>query len=136
MVPRRSHQVGPCLREQVTVTVIGGMVLLSALPPPPHPLEPDVLQAHAVLHNGYLAARDVANLERPDLHQVRYHQEHVLSELVPLLDAISASTSDAAMLSWCYTATASFVKVYASLIQREESTQHRFESRLGHRILC
>jgi len=112
------------------------MALLSTLPPPPRLLEPDLLQAHAVLHNAYLAARVVANLEQPDLHQVHYHQECVLLELVPLLDAISASTSDTAILSWCYATTACFVNVYKSLTQREGSTRHRLGSRLGVRIRC
>lgn len=116
------------------VVVIGLMALLSTLPPPPGLLEPDLLQAHAILRNGYVAAQAVANLEQPDLHQVHYHQERVLSELVPLLDEISASASDTATLSWCYTTTASFVNVYNSLTRSEKSAQRRFDSRLGHRI--
>ena len=109
--------------------VIGGMALPSTLPPP-RLLEPDALQAHAILHSGYLAAQDVINLERPDLHQVRYHQDRVLSELVPLLDAISTSTSDTAVLSWCYASTVSFANLYKRLTQHEASAAHGFDSQL------
>lgn len=105
------------------------MALPSMLPPPPVQLEPDALQAHAILQNGYIAAQDVVNLEQPDLHRVRYHQDRVLSEFVPLLDAISASTSDAAILSWCYTTTASFVNLYNCLTRCEASAAERFDSR-------
>lgn len=115
------------------VAVIGRMALPSSLPPSPDLHEPDVLRARTILQNGYLAARDVADLEQPDLHQVHYHQERVLSDLVPLLDAISTSVSDAATLSWCYATTTSFVNLYARLTQREKSAKHRFDLMHGCR---
>ena len=109
--------------------VIGGMALPSALPPPPHPLEADVLQAHSVLQNGYVAAQAVVNLGCPDIHQVNYHRERVQSELVPLLDAISASTSDSAMVSWCFATATSFADLYNCLTQRGTFARYELDSR-------
>ena len=101
--------------------VIGDMALPSTLPPPPHPLEADISQAHAILQNGYAAAWNVLNLEQPDSHQANYHQEHIQLELVPFLDAISTSTSDPAMASWCFAAVTSFAELYNGLTQCETS---------------
>ena len=114
------------------VAVIDGMASFSTFPPPPGRPEPDVLRAHSILESGYLAAQDVANLGQPDLHQTRYHQERVSSELVPLLDAIAASTSDAVLLAWCYASTTSFVNLYKRLTQCEISARRRFGLKLCH----
>ena len=114
--------------------MVDNMDLPSTLPPPPDLLKPDVLQAHAILQSGYFTARDVLNLAQLDLHQICYHRERVLSELAPLLDAISASTSDTIILSWCYTTTMSFINLYRCLMQCESSMKHRFDSGLGHYI--
>lgn len=102
---------------------IDSMNLPFVLPPLPHLHEPDVLRAHTILQNGYTAARGVVNLGQPDVHQVHYHQGHVQSELVPLLDAIVTSTSDPAVVSWCCVATASFADLYNCLMQCETSAQ-------------
>jgi len=115
--------LSPGRRVVIGTVVLPSMVLPSILPPPPHLHEPDVLQAHTILQNGYIAARDVVNLGRPDVHQVHYHQERVQSELVPLLDAIATSTSNAAIVSWCCAVAASFADLYNCLAQCETSVQ-------------
>ena len=102
------------------------MDLPSVLPPPPH-LEPDVVHANRILANGYHAARGVLNLVHPNLDQIRYHQERVWSELIPLLDAILESTSDAATHSWCCRVTEAIADLFNQLTQHEVSAQHRFE---------
>jgi len=102
------------------------MVLPSTLPPPPPHLEPDIVHAKEILANGYRAARDVLNLVQPDLNQIHYHQERVWSELVPLLDTIFESTSDAATRSWCCRVTEAIAYLFNQLIQCEASAQHRF----------
>ena len=72
------------------------MILPSALPLlSPHP-EPDVVHANEILVTGYRAAWNVLGLAQPDLHQIRYQQERVWSDFIPLLDAILDSTSDTA----------------------------------------
>ena len=118
------------------VMVIDDMALPSTLPLPPHPLEPDIQQACTILQNGYSAALDVVNLGRPDLHRVRYHQERVFLELVPLLDAVSTGTSDTVIVSWCYEAVIFFVNLSACLAQCEKLAEHRFDSRLDCCIPC
>ena len=100
------------------------MDLPSALPPPPH-LDPDVVRANRILENGYRAAWDTLKIVNPDINQIRYHQERVWSELVPLLDAVSESTSDAAMRSWCCRVTEMIADLFNQLTQREVSSQHR-----------
>ena len=113
------------------VAVIDNMLLLSALPPPPQLPEPNTSQAHAIFQNGYLAARDIVNLGWPDLHRVRYHQECILLELVPLLNAIFKNTSDPATLSWCRVTVAAFADLYACLTQCETSAQSQLNSNLS-----
>ena len=102
------------------------MVLPSALPSPPPRLESDVVHAGEILASGYYTARRVVDLAQPDLHQVRYHQERVRSELIPLLDAIFGSTSDAATRCWCLAVTATFTDLFNCLAQHETSTQRWF----------
>jgi hypothetical protein len=102
------------------------MVLPSTLPPPPPHLGPDVIRANELLVNGYRVARDVVNLGQPNLHQVRYHQERVWSELVPLLDAVFESASDTATRSWCYKVTETITDLFNHLTQCEASVLHRF----------
>ena len=102
------------------------MVLPSTLPPPPLHLGPDIIHAKEILASGYHAARDVLNLVQPDLNQVRYHQDRVWSELVPLLDAVFESTSDTATRSWCCSVAETIAHLFNHLTQCEASTQHRF----------
>jgi hypothetical protein len=118
----RWHEAAEAGETNVRV-VIGGMALPSTLPPPPPLHEAEILQAYTILQNGYTAARDVANLGRLDVHRVHYHQERVRSELIPLLDAIATSTSNSAMISWCYAATASFADLHNHLTQCETPTE-------------
>jgi len=106
------------------------MDLPSALPPPPDTSDPNVLQAFAIVQNGYLAAHGVLNLGRPDPQQLRYHQGRVTSELIPLLDAISTSTPDPAIIPWSYVTAKSLADLYNCLSQREAVAQHRFDSRI------
>ena len=104
------------------------MDLPSVLPPPPR-LKPDIVHMNRILTNGYHAARGVLNLMYPNLDQIRYHQERVWSELVPLLDAILESASDAATRSWCCGITKTVADLFNRLTQCEASAQHRFEAR-------
>ena len=97
----------------------------SNLPPPPHP-EPDVVRANEILVKGYCAAQNVLTLTQLDLHQVHYHQDRVWSELIPLLDVISESTSDAATRSWCHTVTITIANLFNELVRRESLAQQRF----------
>lgn len=106
------------------------MNLPSVLPSPPDTSDPNTVQAYAVVRNGYLTARRVLDLGRPDPQQVRYHQGRIRSELVPLLDTISTSTSDPAILPWCYVTTKYLVDLHNCLSQHEAAAQHRFRSRL------
>jgi len=101
------------------------MTLPSILPSPPH-LDPDVARANRILANAYHAAQRVLNLAHPDINQVRYHQERIWTELVPLLDAILESTSDTAMRSWCCEVTETIANLFNQLTQCEALAQHRF----------
>ena len=102
------------------------MVLPFTLPAlPPHP-KPDVLHANKILVKGYCTARSILDLVRPDFHQVRYHQERVWLELVPLLDAIRESTLDPATRSWCYVVTATFANLFNQLTEHGALTRHGF----------
>jgi len=117
--------VVPPLYDGATEGDRTAMVLPLMLPPSPS-LDPDVAHANEILVNGYRAARGVLDLVQPDINQVRYHQERIRLELVPLLDAISESTSDAATRSWCFTVTEMAAHLFNQLTQREASIQHRF----------
>src|SRR5882757_5454282 len=117
------------------------MVLPSTLPPPPGPphLEPDVLHAYEILAKGYCAARGLLDLAQPNLHRVRYHQERIWSELVPLLDVILESTSMVATRSWCHTVTVTIAELFNRLAHCETLAQCRFvilsispSSHMGH----
>ena len=102
------------------------MVLSPTLPLPPPHAELDVIRVNEILTRGYSAARDVVNLGQPDLHQVHHHQERVRSELVPLLNAVFESTSDAATRSWCFTVAEAITDLFNRLMQCEASARHRF----------
>jgi len=101
------------------------MDLPSVLPPPPH-LDPDIARANRILANAYHAARSILSLAQPDINQVRYHQERVWTELVPLLDVILESTSDTAMRSWCCGVTKIIANLFNQLTQCEASAHRRF----------
>jgi hypothetical protein len=62
---------------------------------------------------GYGAALNMLKITQPDLHQVRYHRERIWSELIPLLDVVLVSTSNAATRSWCH-ATAITIADYST----------------------
>lgn len=64
---------------------------------------------------GYHAARNVLNLEQVDVHQIHFHQDRIWSELLPLLDTLLESTSDPAMRSWCYIATATIADLFSRI---------------------
>lgn len=102
------------------------MVLPLVLPPPPPHLEPDVLHANEILSRGYHVARRILDLTQPDLHQVHYHQERVRSELVPLIDAILESTSDAATRSWCFAVTVTVADLFNQLTEHKAFALHKF----------
>ena len=102
------------------------MDLPLTLPPPPPCLEPDVVHANEILVNAYHAARGVTSLVHPDPNQVRYHQERIWSELVPLLGAIFESTSDADTRSWCCGVTETIAELFNRLTQCEALAQGRF----------
>ena len=102
------------------------MVLPLALQPPPSYLEPDVLRANEILSRGYCVARNILDTPQADLHQIHYHRERVQSELVPLLDAILESTSDAATRSWCYAVTTTVADLFNQLTEHEALASHRF----------
>jgi hypothetical protein len=106
------------------------MVLPPVLPPPPPLLGSDVLRANEILTEGYHAAQNVLAVAQPDLHRVHYHQERIWSELVPLLDVILESTSDAATRSWCSAVTIVVADLFNQLTEHEALARHRFA------ILC
>ena len=106
---------------------VASMDLPPTLPSPPDTSDPNILQAYAIVQNGYLAARGILNLGQPDSQQLRYHQGRVTSELVPLLDAISVSASDPAILPWCHVTAKSLADLYNCLSQHEAAAQRRFD---------
>jgi hypothetical protein len=95
-------------------------------PPPPHP-EPNVLRANEIITEGYHAARNILAITKPDLQCVRHHREHILSEVIPLLDIVSGSTSDAATHAWCGTVTIAVADLFNQLAESEAEAQHMFE---------
>lgn len=102
------------------------MALPPDLPPlPPHP-KPDVLRADEIISEGYHAARNVLAIAEPDLQRVRYHQERISSEVIPLLDVVPESTSDAATHSWCGTVAATVADLFNQLTESKAVAQHRF----------
>ena len=101
------------------------MALRPDLPPPPHP-EPNVLRANEIIMEGYHAAQNVLEITEPDLQRVRYHRERILSEVIPLLDVVLESTSDAATQSWCGMVTVAVADLYNQLAESEAVAQHRF----------
>ena len=103
------------------------MALPPFLPSPPLHLEPDVLRVNEILAKGYHAARTILDLPHADIHRVNYHRERIRSELIPLLDAVVESTSDAATCSWCHTVTVTVADLFNQLTEREALAQHRFE---------
>ena len=100
------------------------MNLPSTLPSPPR-LEPNVAHANNILNNGYHAARNILDLVHPNLNQLHYHREHIWSELIPLLDTILESTSDAATRSWCCRVTETIADLFNRLVECEASAQHK-----------
>ena len=101
------------------------MALPPVLPPPPPYTEPNVLHTNKLLVEGYNAALGVLAITQPDLHQVRYHREQIWSELVPLLDVVLKSTSDAATCSWCHATTITIADLFNRLTESEAVAQHR-----------
>lgn len=101
------------------------MVLSSVLPQLPPHVGPDIIHANEILAKGYQAAQNVLGLARPDVHQVRYHQERFSSEFIPLLDTVSSGISDASMQSWCYAVTIMIAGLFNQLIECETSAQNR-----------
>ena len=129
MGARFSGQPEPCLYMigWQASDRLPSMVLPPVLPPPPPHLEPDVLRANEILAKGYHVARNVLNMSQPDLHQLHYHRERIQSELVPLLDVVLESTSDAATCSWCHVVTATMADLFNQLTEHEAWAQQRFE---------
>jgi hypothetical protein len=84
-----------------------------------------VLRANEILAKGYHMARNILQITQPDLHQVHYHRERILSELIPLLDLVLQTASDAATCSWCHAVTVIIADLFNQLTEREASAQHR-----------
>jgi hypothetical protein len=102
------------------------MDLPSSLPPLPAHLSLDLIRTSEILTNGYHAAKNTLASARPHLQQNRYHQERILSELIPLLDALLESTSDAVTRSWCFSATITLVDLFKRLTECEALEKDRF----------